>query len=141
VYVSSGKEQVKVPDVTNTSLADAQAQMEALGLTSGAVTKQASATVPADVVLTTNPVGGTMADAGSSVDFVVSSGMVTLPNLVGNTLQVATDTLQGEDLQLTPNPVGDPSCEQQPNMPIIRQSLAPGAVPQGSTIDLSYCSG
>ncbi|MET0726499.1 MAG: Stk1 family PASTA domain-containing Ser/Thr kinase [Leifsonia sp.] len=141
VYVSTGKEQVAIPDMTNKPIAEAQAAMTAIGLTPGSITKENSPTIPADVVLRTNPVAGTSVDAGSSVDFVTSSGLVTLPDLTGQSLSAATDIVQGANVQLTPNPLPDPSCKQQPNLPITKQSIAPGDVPQGSTVDLSYCAG
>ncbi|MGO7983321.1 PASTA domain-containing protein, partial [Rhizobium johnstonii] len=39
VYVSTGKEQVKLPDVTNQAIADAQAALTAAGLSPGSNTK------------------------------------------------------------------------------------------------------
>lgn len=141
VYVSTGKEQVEVPDVTNKGIADAQKTMTDAGLTPGAVSKENSPTIAADVVLSTKPAAGTAVDDGSTVDFVVSSGLVTLPDLTTQSLEAATDILQGSMLQLTPNPKPDASCPQEANLPITSQSLAPGSVPQGSTVDLVYCAG
>ncbi|MEJ3405183.1 Stk1 family PASTA domain-containing Ser/Thr kinase [Rathayibacter sp. YIM 133350] len=141
VYVSSGKTQVPVPDVTNQPITDAQNAVGTAGLTQGSVTKENSPTIAGDVVLRTDPVANTSVDSGSTVNFVVSSGLVTLPDLTGQTLNAATDTLQSANLQLTPNAVPDPSCPQQPNLPITRQSVSPGDVPQKSTVDLSYCAG
>ncbi|KQX05152.1 MULTISPECIES: Stk1 family PASTA domain-containing Ser/Thr kinase [unclassified Leifsonia] len=141
VSVSTGKEQVDVPDATNKSIADAQAAITEAGLVPGAVTKEDSPTIPTDVVLSTKPAAGTSVDDGSTVDFVVSSGLVTLPDLTTQSLQAATDILQGAMLQLTPNPKPDDSCPQEANLPITSQSLAPGSVPQGSTVDLVYCAG
>ncbi|THG28387.1 Stk1 family PASTA domain-containing Ser/Thr kinase [Glaciibacter flavus] len=141
VYVSTGKEQVTVPDVTNKPIADAQAAITGAGMAVGAVSKENSPTIATDVVLRTNPVGATAVDSGSTIDFVVSSGLVTLPDLTGQSLSAATDILQGSNLQLTANPKPDTSCKQKPNQPITSQSIAPGDVPQKSTVDVVYCSG
>ncbi|MFC6356313.1 Stk1 family PASTA domain-containing Ser/Thr kinase [Luethyella okanaganae] len=141
VYVSSGKTRVDVPDVTNQLVADAEAALTAAGFSIGQRTKENSPTVGADIVLRTDPVGRTSGHVGDPVNLVVSSGLVTLIDLTGQTLSAATDLLAAPNLQLTAVPKPDPSCKARPNSPIINQSLAPGDVPQRSEVGLSYCSG
>lgn len=140
VYVSSGKTAIAVPDVSNLSIVDAEAKLAEVGLQLGLTTKQNSPTIAADTVLSTSPAAGAEAHEGDTVDVTVSSGLVVLPNLVGQTLSAATAILQGPDLQLTATPVPDGSCDAQPNDPIVHQSLAPGDVPQRSEVKLSYCA-
>jgi beta-lactam-binding protein with PASTA domain len=81
------------------------------------------------------------AQAGDTVDFVVSSGLVTLSDLVGQPLSVARDILSAPDTQLVAIPTPDYSCASQPGFPVTRQSLAPGDVPQKSEVTLTYCAG
>ncbi len=59
----------------------------ALCLTTGTITQQASATVPAGTVISQDPVAGFVTSAGSKVNLVVSSGppLLTVPNVVGKT--------------------------------------------------------
>nr|WP_218869185.1 Stk1 family PASTA domain-containing Ser/Thr kinase [Leifsonia psychrotolerans] len=141
VVVSTGAETVTVPDLTNMSIADAQAALAAAGLTAGSVTTENSPTVGADVVLRTDPASGGTAMVGSTVNFVVSSGEVALPNLVGQSLSAASDLLLGATLQLTPIPEPDYSCDSSAGSPVSKQSVAAGDVPQRSSVTLTYCAG
>ena len=53
-------------------------------LTVGTITQQYSDTIPAGVVISQNPVGGTMVSTGSTIDLVVSLGPpVTVPDVTG----------------------------------------------------------
>jgi eukaryotic-like serine/threonine-protein kinase len=97
--------------------------------------------VPADTVLGTSPEAGSSVEAGSTVDFRISSGMVTLTDLTGQTLSAASSYLSAENLQLNPVPKPNPSCKSQPGSPVTQQSLPPGDVPQRSTVELTYCAG
>ncbi|RJT87032.1 Stk1 family PASTA domain-containing Ser/Thr kinase [Cryobacterium melibiosiphilum] len=141
VFVSTGAQPVDVPDVTNRSIADAQAAITAAGLVPGSVTSENSPNVGADVVLRTDPEADVEEQAGQTVNFIVSSGQVTLPDLTGQSLSAALDLLGDANTLLAATPQPDPSCPGEANSPITTQSLAPGDVPQGSTITLTYCAG
>lgn len=141
VFVSSGRQAVAVPDLQNKPLEQAKAELVAAGLVAGAETSEPSPTVPADTVLGTTPEAGASVEAGSTVDFRISSGKVTLPDLTGQTLTAASSYLAAENLQLTAVPKPDPSCKSQPGSPVTQQSMAPGDVPQHSSIELTYCAG
>jgi len=141
LYVSSGRESVKVPDVKNAALDQAKTSMTDAGLVAGTETRQTSPTVAADVVLGTDPEGGTAVEVGSTVNFRISNGMVTLPDLTEQTLDAASSLLTAENLQLTPVPKPDPGCASQPGSPVTHQSLSPGDVPQHSSVELTYCAG
>ncbi|WP_022892359.1 Stk1 family PASTA domain-containing Ser/Thr kinase [Agromyces subbeticus] len=141
VFVSSGRQAVAVPDLQNKPLEQAKADLVAAGLVAGAETSEPSPTVPADTVLGTTPEAGASVEAGSTVDFRISSGKVTLPDLTGQTLTAASSYLAAENLQLTAVPKPDPACKSQPGSPVTQQSMAPGDVPQHSSIELTYCAG
>ena len=141
VYVSTGKVPVAVPDVTNMPLDQAKAALEAAGLASGVENRESSALVPGDTVLGTSPEAGAQVPSGSAVDLRISSGNVTLPDLTGQTLAAASAYLRAQDLQLTPVPEPDDSCEEQSGSPVTRQSPSPGEVPQKSEVRLTYCAG
>ena len=141
VYISTGAQPADVPDVTNQTLTDAQASVTAAGLVPGSVTRENSATVTADVVLRTDPMAGSEEQVGYTVDFFVSSGLVTLPDLTGLSLSAASNQLSGDGLLLTVIELPDPECEAVSGSPVTSQTLAPGDVPQGSEVTLSYCSG
>ncbi len=141
VFVSTGKQAVTVPDLRNKTLEQAKADLTAVGLVPGVENREPSPTVPGDTVLGTTPEAGAAAELGSTVDFRISSGMVTLPDVTGQTLEAATSYLAAENLQLTAVPKPDGSCKSEPGSPVTNQSLAPGDVPQHSSVELTYCAG
>jgi len=73
ITVSSGAGEVSIPNVVGLNAASASNQLGQAGFT--VTTKsQASATVPAGNVISTNPTAGTKAAKGSSVEILVSTG-------------------------------------------------------------------
>ncbi|MBG6212584.1 MAG: Stk1 family PASTA domain-containing Ser/Thr kinase [Cryobacterium sp.] len=139
VFVSTGPVPVVVPDVTNQPIADAQAAIETLGFVSGSVTAENSPTVAVDVVMRTDPAAAASEFTGVTVNYVVSSGLVTLGDLTGQSLIAAIDLVSSESL--APVSKADYTCAQKSGSPIRAQSLAPGDVPQRSEITLTYCAG
>lgn len=95
LYVSTGKPKVTVPDVVNLTLNDALVQLQGAGLTPQ-TTRQASATVPIDSVISSDPPGGSSVPKGSVIKLVISSGPApaAVPNVVGQTPSAATATLE-----------------------------------------------
>lgn len=141
LYISLGAAKVTVPNVINKNTEQAQADLTAIGLTSGSISKQNSPTLAAGTVISTDPAADSEVAEGSTVNLVVSSGLVTIVSVVAQSLEVATDLMEDPDVGLTVEPVPDPACPAQPGNPVTNQSIAPGDVPQGSTIQLTYCSG
>ncbi|PPF10546.1 Stk1 family PASTA domain-containing Ser/Thr kinase [Rathayibacter sp. AY1G1] len=142
IVVSQGPQPVAVPDTVGQSLAEAIDALTAVGFVEGSQTRENSPTVPGDVVLSASPGAGQQVAPGTPVDLTVSSGQVTLPDLVGTSLSSALATLASEKLQLVGVEVPDETCDAtRANPPITTQSLAPGDVPQGSTVQLGYCAG
>jgi serine/threonine protein kinase len=141
LYVSLGAAKVTVPNVTNKTTEQAQADLEAAGLASGSISKKNSPDRAAGSVISTDPAADTEVAEGSTVNLVVSSGQVTIKDVRAQSIDVATDLMQDPAVGLTVQPVPDPTCPALPGNPVTAQSLAPGDVPQRSTIDLTYCSG
>ena len=147
VVTSTGKDPVAIPDVVNQTLDEAVAALEAAGLQKGSVTTENSPTIAGNIVIRTDPAGSdpnnssTFGSEGTVVNLVVSSGLVTLPDLVGQSLAAATDLLGTSALQLTAVPMPDSGCAQVPGSPVTAQSVGPGDVPQRSEVQLTYCAG
>ncbi|MDH6235460.1 Stk1 family PASTA domain-containing Ser/Thr kinase [Cryobacterium sp. CG_9.6] len=143
VFVSTGAVPVAVPNVLNQPIADAQAAVEAVGLVSGSVTTENSPTVAPDIVISTDPAPDAAETEGVTVNFVVSSGLVTLADMTGQSLNAASDLVSGSTLLLVvTDSQPDPSCEANSGSPLVTsQSLAPGDVPQNSEITFTYCTG
>lgn len=137
VFVSAGPASAAVPDFSRMSLEEYTAALEDLGLEVGSVTTQDDPAQAANLVLSVSPAVGTELTANDAVDVVVSSGMVSVPEVIGQPLTVARTMLEG--VGLSTNPVPDASCPIDPNLTIIRQSIV-GQHPQKSQVDVSYCS-
>ncbi|MEF2976399.1 Stk1 family PASTA domain-containing Ser/Thr kinase [Subtercola sp. YIM 133946] len=144
VYVSLGKQTVTLPDFSGTTVADATPKVTALGLLVGSTTKQNSPTVPADVIISTTPASGAQSFVGGTLDFVVSNGLVTVPLVVGQPLDLATSTLQAQNLTVTAETDTQENCDKLVGIAgtqVTYQSIDAGDAPQASAIDLKYCNG
>ena len=141
VYVSTGAELVEMPDTTNQPFAAAEPFLTERDFISGSVTTQNSPDVPEGIVIDTVPEPHSQTPAGSTVDFTVSTGLVTMPNVVGQPRTAANQLLMTAELQLVPTLEADYTCDQVTGFPILTQSLAPGDVPQRSEVTLTYCAG
>jgi serine/threonine protein kinase len=141
VFVSTGAELVEMPDTTNQPFAAAEPFLTEREFVSGSVTTQNSPNVPEGIVIATAPEPRSQVPVGSTVDFTVSTGLVTMPNVVGQSLTAANQLLLASDVQLEPVPQADYTCDQVTGSPIVKQSLAPGDVPQQSEVTLTYCAG
>jgi beta-lactam-binding protein with PASTA domain len=97
VFVSSGPAQVRVPDVTGQSEAEAKASLRAAGLEPGAVTKQEAAGAEAGAVLSQSPAAGSSVASGQSVSLVVVKAPreTTVPRVVGKKEELAEGELVG----------------------------------------------
>lgn len=138
VYISTGPESPEVPEIGGMSLADYTATLEGLGLTVGMVTTQDNSDQPGDRVLAVSPEPGSALPRGRAVDVTISSGMVIVPDVTGQSIQAATAMLEGLNLVTSVKP--NPGCLQQAGVPVVQQSIV-GQQPQGSAIEIQYCSG
>lgn len=138
VYVSKGRSTSDVPDIALLSVTDATAALEAAGLTVGTIEKRDHPTLALDVVISSDPASGTSLKPGAKVNLIVSTGMVTVPDVVGQTITVARDMMSASQISVNLKP--EPGCAQEPNSPVHSQSIV-GQQKQGSTVTLTYCSG
>jgi serine/threonine-protein kinase len=136
VYVSIGQSSVSIPDVAGQSVANAKKQFTSLGFTLGKATQQDSPNIPKGVIISSTPPAGSGGTAGESVDVLVSTGLVLVPNVVNMTASDAGKALSA--LQLNVTPVQDSTCS---GGKVTSQSLAPGERAQRSTISITVCTG
>ena len=139
LYVSAGKEQVVIPDVSGQDAVDAA---NALGAKSLSVERvaQASDSVESGKVISTNPAAGSSVPKGSKIQLIVSSGkeQVTVPNLYGRTQSEAMDDL--ENVGLTGTVTSVFTCEPSNSGKVIAQSPSAGSrVDDGSNVNMSVC--
>jgi serine/threonine-protein kinase len=100
VVLSDGTSHIVVPDVTQMSVAQAQRNLEAAGLSSGVVKEGYSSTVPAGYVASTLPAAGARVVAETTVDIVLSLGPEP-PVPVGPPAGGTRNTETGRDETLT----------------------------------------
>ncbi len=136
VVVSAGPARIQVPSLTLLSLGEAEDALEARGLVLGTVTTENSSSVAKDVVIRSDPEQGTDVRAGDTVNLVVSTGLVRVPDVRNQTIGEGSSQMTA--LGLIVSVEGDAGCTGQN---ITAQSLPPGDQPQGSEITLRYCSG
>jgi serine/threonine-protein kinase len=99
LLVSSGPEQVEVPDVVGLSRDSAQDSLRGEGLK--VVVREEASDKPEDEVIAQDPTAGTEIDAGSRVTITVSSGpeQVAVPELVGLSAVEARRELRAAGLE------------------------------------------
>lgn len=138
LFVSQGPSAVAIPD-TLPGMSEAQARdvLRLMGLQGGNTVTANSPVVPEGRVIETRPGIGTSVQVGSTVDLVLSSGKVTVPNLVDVSIEEAraylADPAYGLEVTVeeVENSVVKPGT-------VTAQSAPPGSdVPQGSTITLT----
>ncbi len=102
LFVSSGKAQIPIPDVTGQSQAAATATLRGAGFSVSTSTQQSS-TVTAGNVISQSPSGGTTAAKGSAVNIVVATAPTTakVPDVRGDTTGGATNALIAAGFQVT----------------------------------------
>ena len=127
------KDNVSVPNVVADTVSQATSALAGAALTLGAQTTASSSSVPSGEVISQSPAAGTNVTSGTAVTVVVSSGpaMVSVPNVVSDTVSQATTALQAVGLTLgnqttaTSNSV--PSGEIISENPAASTSVADGA--------------
>ena len=140
VYVSSGKNTIKVPGtLVGMSESDAAAALVAAKLTLGTITQANSATVPAGKVIETDPIANSDVAQGSVVNLVVSNGQVNVPDVRNLSISDAQSQVTAGDVGLTSTiAVQGGSCPagKTQGTIVVDQSILPGLAPQGSAIIL-----
>ena len=136
--VSRGPAEVEVPDdLAGRSEEDVRDALEAAGLEAGATRTANSPWVPQGMLVATDPAGGTTVPSGSEVQLVLSTGRVTVPQLVGLSRQEAVAALGADAVRLSSEVVTTPRAGV-PAGQVVDQSVDAGqSAPQGSTITLT----
>ena len=138
IVVSSGAEQVDVPDVTGQSQSGAEQTLRDAGLVPSASTSPSSEDEPGTVI-SQDPSGG-KADRGSTVNIVVATAPanVTVPSVIGNTATDARFKLENSGFKVT----SDTADSAEPAGTVIDQNPAAGtSVAPGSRIVITVSNG
>jgi serine/threonine-protein kinase len=127
---------VEVPDVTtgNPTFALARSRLVGTGFKVKRVDVIGNGLEPGRVVKQSPP-AGQLLGKGKTVTLDVANNQVTLPNLVGQNVAQATQTLQG--LGLTPQPMDQASSDQLPGTVLGTSPAAGTRVIRGSAVVLA----
>ena len=138
VVVSQGPEDVAVPgDLVGQSLDHARQSLQKAELTVGEVTTVNSATVPENVVISSDPGAGTSVARKTAVKLQISSGKVTVPDVVGSTRAEAEQALRAENVRLGSDVKIEETEDAESGTVLAQSAPAGSSVNQGSTITLT----
>ncbi len=131
-----------VPDVVGLLQADAEAAIDAARLTTGAVTRQYSDTVPEGHVISQAPARGRIVQIETPVNIVVSLGIryVTVPDVTGMTRTDAEAAIASAGL--APGAVTGDYIDLYPAEQVFLQNPSPGeSVVHDTPLDISVSLG
>lgn len=142
VIVSSGPEEVTVPDLGNLTLQEAQNQIANMGFKVGKVIEENNETYSEGTVIRQDPQPGTAAKKGDTIDVVVSKGSAVkysqTPDLINMTVDEASNVLSAANLKLgatTEVSTTDKSRDGK----IFYQSVSSGSkVNEQTAVDVKY---
>ncbi|MET3175415.1 UNVERIFIED_ORG: serine/threonine protein kinase/beta-lactam-binding protein with PASTA domain [Arthrobacter sp. UYCu721] len=134
--ISEGPSAVKIPETlpgqTEAAARDILRQAGLVGAPS--TTTANSATVPAGRVITTSPAAGQMVGVGTTVEIVISTGKVSMPELRGRTRAEAETALK--ELGLVPNVQEVENSQVEAGRVTDQSDPVNAAVDQGKTINI-----
>ncbi|MEY4348882.1 MAG: hypothetical protein RL719_179, partial [Actinomycetota bacterium] len=135
VYVSSGKTQVSMPDLSGMNEQMAKDAIQQAQLTLGTIVQAHSATIPKGQVIESDPVSGTKLAQGAIVNLTISDGLVDVPDVRNYSLTEARSALAASGLLIA---IGtNETCSGSPQgTTVVDQSILPGTTAQGSSITL-----
>jgi serine/threonine protein kinase/beta-lactam-binding protein with PASTA domain len=94
LMVSTGKEKVAIPRLSGYTYDDAKNLLEGDQYGLQVEKSEQDSTAPEDEVINSNPPEGTDVDKGSTVTLLVSRGELSVPNVVGQSVDSATSELK-----------------------------------------------
>jgi serine/threonine-protein kinase len=138
IVVSTGKPKVGVPTLKGLKSQDAIAKLKALHLVPDVHEIQSAS--PADTITASDPKAGTQVTSGTKVRINVSKGPtpVTVPGVVGESIQQATSDLDSAGFKVSPTYVNS----NEPQNTVVNQS--PGQNEQaakGATVSITVSNG
>ncbi|SDE64428.1 Stk1 family PASTA domain-containing Ser/Thr kinase [Rhodococcus tukisamuensis] len=149
--VSTGPQQVQVPDLSGMSQSQAAQALDAAGLAlDPAPERSPSATSEVDKVVAQTPSAGSNVELGGAVKLTLGSGpeQVRIPNVVGQKLEVAQPNIEGAGFKVEVENIdsGRPKGEVVSTEPGGGESAARGTtvkvqVSNGNMIDMPNLSG
>lgn len=140
--ISTGKADIVIPDVVNSSQTKAETTLKSKGLDT-MITQEYSSEVKIGRVIRTSPEAGTEVSSGTTVEVVVSLGeedtQVTVPSVLGVSESTAKKTLTNMGLKVT---VDTGTSSRYKEGEVMAQSISEGTkVDTGTEITITVNSG
>jgi serine/threonine-protein kinase len=138
LVVSSGKQRIAVPKVTDLTQDEARSTLEALGFTVATTTQESTDKAPG-TVLDQNPKAGTTIAKGGRVTLVVAKAPapVDVPSVIGQGPVAATNTLKKAGFKVQraadPGPTGDKTQDGH----VVAQNPSSGQGKKGDTVTIT----
>jgi beta-lactam-binding protein with PASTA domain/predicted Ser/Thr protein kinase len=138
LVVSSGKERIAVPKVTDLTQDEARSTLESLGFTV-ATTEQESIDKDPGTVLLQNPKAGAKLAKGGKVTLVVAKAPapVDVPNVVGQGPVAATNTLKKAGFKVQQAPDTTPTGDRTQDGHVVSQDPSTGQAKKGDTVTIT----
>jgi beta-lactam-binding protein with PASTA domain/tRNA A-37 threonylcarbamoyl transferase component Bud32 len=137
LFVSKGQAPVAVPNVVGQQQDQAASTLQSKGFKVDTKTDGTSS-APAGQVISQNPSGGTAAP-GATVTITVSGGAVSVPSVVGDSQQTASQVLTTAGFQVSVQQGSGPA--QYANGTVFSQQPANGSASKGSTVTIFVQNG
>ncbi len=127
IDVAHGYGKVTVPKVVGEDISQAEADLQAAGLTVGKQTTKYTEGGQAGIVLSANPAPGTAVEAGDAVNLTISGGpLVAIPSVVGDPIAVGEANITAS--KLTPVVVQEPTSNPGQIGTVVRQAPMAGVL-------------
>ena len=140
VQLSTGPAQSAVPDVTGKPKDTANQTLTAAGFVLGTPQYANDPTIPQDSVISENPPAGSQAAPGATITLTISQGQgkVSVPSVVGQTTDAATQTLTAAGFQVDSSKT-TPSTDPTKTVGTVasQSPAANGKAAPGATITLT----
>ena len=137
LFVSKGQAPVAVPNVVGQQQDQAASTLQSKGFKVDTKT-DATSSSPAGQVISQNPSGGTAAP-GATITITVSGGAVSVPSVVGDSQQTASQVLTTAGFQVSVQQGSGPA--QYANGTVFSQQPANGTATKGSTVTIFVQNG
>ncbi|UZF56459.1 Stk1 family PASTA domain-containing Ser/Thr kinase [Gordonia polyisoprenivorans] len=140
LFISSGRERQRIPDVRNKAQADATSELQNAGFTNIKVQQVDSVSVEVGDVVDTNPAVGTDTPVRDPLIIRISTGPkdVTVPNLVGQFESAARAQLAQLGLKVT---VVEGDSDLPQGQVVSSSPTAGDSIKQGATVQLTISRG
>ena len=136
VYVSSGKNVVRVPTLIGLTESEAATALITAKLALGTITQANSASIELGKVIESDPVLNTEIPEGTVVNLIISNGKVLVPDVRNLDISEARDIMTATDVGLTVSITTVDVCAGTQGTIVTDQSILPGLADQRSAIIL-----